>query len=418
MSDYLKALNEKEEYQQNLRSKLKDFDVAVNISVNAIGTSKFSNYSKLLIAYFDQILSQKSSERVIHYNTWDGIQIIHYFKNANPHQFKEKMMKLEDEHPLGRLIDLDVYSNNKENSLSRDTLRKCYLCDQPAFVCQKEKNHHIDELIFYYNNEIEVYFEDLICKLIKESMLLELNLEDKFGLVTPTSTGSHQDMDYQLMVKAIEPVSYYLAKMFINGLRYNDLETLALENQKIGIIAEEEMLNVTGGINCYKGLIYNLGLIITASIYSILNGQTFYQIFDNVKEIAKLTLTDDNLNTFGLHAYQNYGFGGIRKEAFEGMPSLQLAYRTMTTVNDFYLRKSLISLIINLEDSVFLKRSGSVEKMREHQEKFIKVNFSSNEEIKELTNYCINHNLSFGGAADLLVTIIYLKKLLKIFSLI
>ena len=64
-------------------------------------------------------------------------------------------------------------------------LRKCYLCDLPAFVCQKNKTHTQDELEFYYLNKVRSYFNNIAEEMIKSSIITELNLDPKFGLVTP-----------------------------------------------------------------------------------------------------------------------------------------------------------------------------------------------------------------------------------------
>lgn len=417
MNNNYKELQQKENYYNEIKSKLNDYDVAINLSVNAIGKSKNSNHSKLLVSYFDKHISFEGAEKVFSLNTWCGPQITYYLKDVNAKELKEEMIDLEDNHPLGRFVDLDVYSKEKKSSFSRSGLRKCYLCDDPAFVCQRTEKHRSDELISYFEHEIESYFKQLIKELIERSMLMELNLEYKFGLVTPTSKGSHHDMDYNLMVKAIEPVSSYLSNMFINALKIDNLDELVKTNQEVGIKAEQEMLKVTNGVNCYKGLIYNLGLVITALSQIILKNMVLNELFDVIIEIAKRTLIKDEIETYGLYAYEKLNFGGIRKEALTGMPNLKQAFNQLTSFDELALRKTLVQLIINLEDSVFLKRSKTLSKMREHQEKFITLNINDYYAVKELNDYCIEKQLSFGGAADLLVVTIFMKKYLKLFSL-
>lgn len=45
----------------------------------------------------------------------------------------------------------------------------------------------------------------------------ELNLEPKPGLVTPTSKGSHKDMDYEIMKAGIESLVGYYSEAFSYG---------------------------------------------------------------------------------------------------------------------------------------------------------------------------------------------------------
>lgn len=51
---------------------------------------------------------------------------------------------------------------------------------------------------------------------------MELNLHPKFGLVTPYSNGSHDDMNYELMKEAQEVIIPGLIEMFFVGLEANN----------------------------------------------------------------------------------------------------------------------------------------------------------------------------------------------------
>lgn len=248
--------------------------------------------------------------------------------------------------------------------------------------------------------------------------MLELNLDPKFGLVTPYSNGSHNDMNYQLMILASEAIIPYLREMFKAAVRIDNPYELIINNQVIGKLAEEQMLRTTNNVNCYKGLIYNLGLIITASTYALVNLQSFDYTYIVAKEMSKQTFQNNNLDTFGQKVYKTYNFGGIRSEAMSGYPSIKQVLSELTDFSDKKLIKTLVKLITITNDSVLLKRSKSIEKMDLVIQKFKLLNLHNQEEVKLLTNYCIQNNLSFGGSADLLITSIYLKKLLNKFSFI
>lgn len=60
-------------------------------------------------------------------------------------EVKRICCEIEDTHPLGRLMDLDVLSEGSPAPLGRDVLglapRKCLLCDQPARYCMRAGTH-------------------------------------------------------------------------------------------------------------------------------------------------------------------------------------------------------------------------------------------------------------------------------------
>ncbi|MGI6787038.1 MAG: triphosphoribosyl-dephospho-CoA synthase [Acholeplasmataceae bacterium] len=408
---------EKDKYYQDIMSNLKDYDVCINLSVNGPGESKYSHEAKLLVLYFDKLINYKYVKKEIN-NLGQGLQITYYINGLSAQEVKAEMIKLEDNHPLGRFVDIDVFEKNNRVSLSRNSLRKCYLCDKPAFVCQRNQEHELIDLEIYFKKEILNYFGEVISKTIKESILLELNLDPKFGLVTPYSNGSHNDMNYQLMILASEAIIPYLREMFKAAVRIDNPYELIINNQVIGKLAEEQMLRTTNNVNCYKGLIYNLGLIITASTYALVNLQSFDYTYIVAKEMSKQTFQNNNLDTFGQKVYKTYNFGGIRSEAMSGYPSIKQVLSELTDFSDKKLIKTLVKLITITNDSVLLKRSKSIEKMDLVIQKFKLLNLHNQEEVKLLTNYCIQNNLSFGGSADLLITSIYLKKLLNKFSFI
>ncbi len=52
---------------------------------------------------------------------------------------------IEDNHPLGRLMDMDVIT--PEGPLSREKERQCLLCGRPARYCMRAGTHTTEELI-------------------------------------------------------------------------------------------------------------------------------------------------------------------------------------------------------------------------------------------------------------------------------
>jgi len=63
---------------------------------------------------------------------------------------KSATVELEDQHPMGRLWDLDVIAPGPR-MLSRQELgspaRHCLVCEQPAFACGRSRRHPLKELL-------------------------------------------------------------------------------------------------------------------------------------------------------------------------------------------------------------------------------------------------------------------------------
>lgn len=70
----------------------------------------------------------------------------------SPELLKRKMIEIEEKHPQGRLVDLDVLwlKDGKMQSISRQDLgfpaRKCLICNKDAKVCGRARTHTIEEM--------------------------------------------------------------------------------------------------------------------------------------------------------------------------------------------------------------------------------------------------------------------------------
>jgi holo-ACP synthase len=69
--------------------------------------------------------------------------------NAGARELKQATVRLEEEHPLGRLWDLDVI-DPLQGAITRSTLglpaRRCLLCGEDAHVCVRSRAHPLNEL--------------------------------------------------------------------------------------------------------------------------------------------------------------------------------------------------------------------------------------------------------------------------------
>ncbi|MDR1049668.1 MAG: citrate lyase holo-[acyl-carrier protein] synthase [Deltaproteobacteria bacterium] len=70
---------------------------------------------------------------------------------------------LEDDHPLGRLWDVDVF-DEQGRQLGRETLgaekRKCVVCGDQAAVCRRSGRHKVKEVAEKMEEIVRNYFKD------------------------------------------------------------------------------------------------------------------------------------------------------------------------------------------------------------------------------------------------------------------
>jgi holo-ACP synthase/triphosphoribosyl-dephospho-CoA synthase len=410
-------LEAKEQRQVYLKFHLEYGYAIISIKSNLPGFNKHRSEAYFLCRlFFNEIKLLYKDLTYELLSSSDGPWIFVKFKHQNVVELKKELINIEETHPLGRYIDLDVHQENQ--SISRQMLglhlRKCYLCELDAITCQRLNHHHEDDLITHIQLKIHEYLIKEITNLINDSILYELNLEDKFGLVTKTSSGSHHDMDYELMIKAKDAIVPHLLKIFFLGYESNDITHLLQLARQIGLVAETDMLHATRGINSYKGLIFVLGLSLL-SFGVALNTPSFEpNTRDYIRFFSKDLLREFEFdqNTFGKKVYQQYQIDGVRGEAHRGFPSIyQLIeqYQFDHDLSDSTLRFLLKSLILSTNDTVFLKRAGSLEHYQHILDQLKKLDTNNPIEVKNFTEYAIKNHLSFGGSADLLITYIFMK---------
>ena len=72
---------------------------------------------------------------------------------------KRLCCEIEDSHPLGRLMDIDVAG--REGPLDRASLglepRRCLLCENEVRYCMRAKSHSQDELLAKINEMVSKF---------------------------------------------------------------------------------------------------------------------------------------------------------------------------------------------------------------------------------------------------------------------
>ena len=418
-------LQSREQRYHHILNKTKTYETLICVKANTPGLNKNRYSSYFLLRQFDQVI-QSSFQVIYHefYTSQDGPYHLYALSDQSIQKLKMVLIGIEDNHPLGRLVDIDLY--HKGTNISRNDIninpRTCLLCNNPAIACMRNHTHTLDELLFKIDQMIFDYIEKNIYKLINNAMLKELNLEDKFGLVTPSSTGSHQDMNYEMMLQSKDIIIKYLLEILKTGFIYPHDDQLYHRARAIGIKAELEMYEKTNQVNTYKGLIYLLGFVCLSISHVIRNHLNFEDIFTHIKTLSQDVFDDFNkdVQSSGIHAYLNYQITGIRGEVFNGLPTILKAMRAFSHIdvdNDMHQHQILLYFMIHSEDTVLLKRAGSLKNYQHFKQMAAQVNPYVKSDVKSFTKYCINHHISIGGSADLFIVFHFLNQVKKTFNL-
>jgi len=98
-----------------------------------------------------------------HYNT--GSEGVFIVSNEDLDQnslitIKKELVKLEETHYIGRLLDYDLYIN-MEKQISRKDIplesRRCFVCNKKAKDCSRSRRHNIEEILEVIDKSIENY---------------------------------------------------------------------------------------------------------------------------------------------------------------------------------------------------------------------------------------------------------------------
>ena len=409
MTTFDDILNAREKRAEEIHDLSKD-QTLVTIGVNYPGNDKNSYVSWLIFNSFSIAEIGFKYIDIKQLNSLDGPFYL-LIVSDTPKHAKKLAMIFEENHPLGRMIDVDVY--NQGEVITRGFFRKCYLCDQPAHVCVRSKNHRLDEVLHYIKEKVVAFYHQRLCTMIDDAVMKELNLEDKFGLVTPSSSGSHTDMDYQLMIKSKDVIMPYFLTMFNRIIEVNEITQQFDDLIEIGQQAENHMFRVTNGVNTYKGLIFHVSLVVISYGY-LLSRNGEHSFFETIKLFGKMFFSRKKIDklSFGDKALNQFQILGARGEALSGYRHVQGIIKKYHLNRDD-LRKALIDLIISIEDTNLLKRARKMENYLKIKDLFREMDSNNIDQVKKMTQYCIEHHLTFGGSADLLILSILIDNMIK-----
>lgn len=268
---------------------------------------------------------------------------------------------------------------------------------------------------------------DTICEMAIEAMLYEVSCYPSFGLVSPISSGAHDDMDYYTFIKSTSVLIKYMKAFAKQGYSDKTSKEIFQAIRIVGIEAEKDMFKKTSGINTHKGMIFLMGISCAAASKSIHDKMKFSDIRKIIQSMTEgivsteLKKIDKNKKlTYGEKLYLKYGCEGIRGEVERGIPvvfehSLGV-YESMEDLSvNHRLVHTLLAIMEKAEDSTILHRHEmkTLHYVQKRAGETLKIGGVSTEEgkkaIEELDKEFINKKISPGGSADLLAVTVFMS---------
>ncbi len=276
--------------------------------------------------------------------------------------------ELEEHHPLGRLMDIDVF-DERGMLLSRTLFgfekRRCFLCSEMAVICAKEQRHTYDALNTHITQLVHQHaFDYSVALWCEHAMKVEVELTPKAGLVDRANNGAHSDMNmdtFYTSMAAIKP--FILDFLHVKPVTFEALRS-------VGILCEEAMFRATRGVNTHKGMIFCLALSCgaMATLHDEHTPLMPQAIQAKIRSLARGIIEKDLLlaqpNSAGARFFYETGSLGIRGEAekgfavvFEGsLPFFQSKKNLFG--EEKALKMTLLWLMTHLDDSTLWSRGG------------------------------------------------------------
>lgn len=350
--------------------------------------------------------------------------------DAEPRELKRVVVSLEDQHPWGRIFDLDVVDPDLGN-LSRARMgfapRGCLVCGLPAAGCARSRAHSLDELTAVLEWMVAEPDAMVVARrigaLATEALRVEARLTPKPGLVDAENNGAHSDMDLPLLLasaNALEPWFVVCAREGIRGAGMDELRT-------IGLAAEAVMLAATGGVNTHKGALFALGLLCAAAGTAWVD----HRITANdvcaragayvAPELGawQAAVGERGVRTHGERALVKYGLSGARGEAAAGFPTARAglaAYRATVEVRgtQVALLLALLEMLTHQRDTNLAHRGGA-DALADVAAWARATALSSTDgalfaALRDGDTWFIERNWSPGGTADLLAVVWFLDR--------
>ena len=365
-------------------------------------------------------------------------------KGVESQELKELTERFEERHPLGRIIDLDVL-DTKGKLISSGKYKKCFICDQPAHLCRKETKHPQEEVRKAMLEAINAYIEkermhnciNRFSSWAVKSLLYEVSLTPKPGLVCRSSTGAHSDMDFLSFINSIAALTPFFKELgwIAVNMQGNDMSQILPLVREVGLKMEEAMFEATGKVNTHKGAIFLMALSMFSAVRVIYKKRKFKAgIFAaTVQQLTKgmiqrelCSVEEGSRMTHGESCFLHFGLkgSGARGEAEQGLPTvmhhampfIKETEISVEAINDKDMFAILAPLLLKImsvnNDTNVLFRHGE-EVLEELKKKsaaaLLEMQQGSKMKYDELVEWCNSTKISPGGSADLLSVTLFLN---------
>jgi len=355
---------------------------------------------------------------------------------AHSDVLKKLTCQIEEAHPLGRFMDIDVL-NAQGKSLSREAFgypkRRCLLCGNEAKICARSQTHSYEALHRYIDVSVQTHaWKQSMALWCKRAMKTEVELTPKPGLVDQENSGAHRDMDISTFYASIEAIVPFTERFLEEAYRYANEEPKGafLRLRRIGLECESAMFEATRGVNTHKGMIFCLALFCGAIGRLKARNESFTckalqtEIQALCAHLVEADLLHQKPHSAGMRFFEETGSLGIRGVAQSGFA---LVFETSLPFfrehrerfgEENALKQTLLLLMSIVDDSTLWSRGGleGLAFVKNEAQHLLHVSLQPqdlDEVLKRFDQTMIAKNLSPGGSADLLALTWLLSRIVE-----
>lgn len=254
----------------------------------------------------------------------------------------------------------------------------------------------------------------IMAKFATDALCHELDTTPKPGLVDRHDNGAHADMDYITMRRGIEALRPWFVRLATLGAESPTL--LVADIRRTGLNAERSMLAATGGVNTHRGALFSLGLTAAAAMWLYAHSGCVESkpLSELISRLASgFTPTQD---THGTTVVRRDHVGGALANATGGYRDVfqtWVPYYRMLRDDRYREQKTLLKIMTTLDDTnVYYRAGAAVAQQIKEASAAVLAHFSPSA-LDDMNHEFIRHNISPGGAADMLALTILVNAILR-----
>ncbi len=269
-----------------------------------------------------------------------------------------------------------------------------------------------------------------IGRLALEAMLAEVSATPKPGLVDRNNAGAHSDMSFFTFMKSAAGLRNAFDEFARAGSEASSPREMFPVLRRIGLVAEGDMFEATGGINTHKGEIFSLGVLSAcaahlAGLGQVLTGESVAEMAGVVcaglceRDFSQTRKKAPSLLTKGERVYLEHGISGIRGEAENGypivrttgLPAMKKYISLGFSMNDALAFVLMHIIAVNYDTNIISRHDiAAVQEVMSTAQRLIAEGLTI-EKIAQLDEDFTARNISPSGSADLLAVTYFLHSL-------